>query len=280
MITITPPLGVSTAGAQHSEEQERGENCIGADDADSTSDDERADVRKAFRRNVSTANLLSDSEHLELLEWATKQDGPWSLDLSEYPGPGNTSITLPVSSSATAPNEPYRPVLHGFRCEIFRNEYLAWCAAVQLPETHPDFHRSPNELRGIEVHGGLTYAGSSQRGCLMFDCNHASSDLVPFAAFVGAHNDQRRIGGLGSMAMPASPVVPTQAACSGLPVPNGKRGLAVPGGNPGGGLLGIPSGSTALVLNTRATYKDYYFVRAELERLVEQLLARQSTSTY
>ncbi|CAE8640883.1 unnamed protein product, partial [Polarella glacialis] len=81
-----------------------------------------------IRHNVSTAQLLSDEEQSELRRWATRQQGPWTADLEQFPG---VSGAEPASETG---QETCRPMLFGYRCELFRNDYLAWCGSVQLPE--------------------------------------------------------------------------------------------------------------------------------------------------
>eukprot|EP00746_Dinoflagellata_sp_MGD_P112568 gnl/MRDRNA2_/MRDRNA2_49686_c0_seq2.p1 gnl/MRDRNA2_/MRDRNA2_49686_c0~~gnl/MRDRNA2_/MRDRNA2_49686_c0_seq2.p1 ORF type:complete len:157 (+),score=31.86 gnl/MRDRNA2_/MRDRNA2_49686_c0_seq2:141-611(+) len=88
-------------------------------------------VGGTIRHNCSTAQLLSDEKHLELRQWAARSDGPWAKDVAEFP----------CEKGGDPSGEPYHPVLHGLeKCELYRNDYLAWCGSVQLPDDHPDFN--------------------------------------------------------------------------------------------------------------------------------------------
>mmetsp|Transcript_83204 Transcript_83204/g.231571 ORF Transcript_83204/g.231571 Transcript_83204/m.231571 type:complete len:236 (+) Transcript_83204:20-727(+) len=214
-----------------------------------------ADIAEQMQRNISTAQLLSEAEHQELLQWAVREEGPWRDDLSRYPGPLGAALGrqgVAAAGAAERGEEPYRPSVHGYDCELFRNEFLAWCGAVQLPQGHPDFGKRPNELNGhLKVHGGLAIA-DVKSGRLEFDCNHGTTDLIPYSVFASAGDDRRRTGAL------AAP--PPRAS-----------------GKGSGGLLRLPGTGCGLpaVPQRLATYKDYAFARKELEALVEQLRARE-----
>lgn len=148
-----------------------------------------------------------------------------------------------------------------YRCELFRNVYLAWCGSVQLPEGHPDFHAKLSALGQIKVHGGLSdrnFDGVSRPGCFMFDCNHTQTDLIPYSAFSQQNNDRRQIGQLAPAA--SQPSVTAKQS--------GGRLLGLP---TGGGLLGVPVGSFSA---RKCSYKDYHFARAELTKLSEQFRSR------
>eukprot|EP00929_Paragymnodinium_shiwhaense_P094381 TRINITY_DN54914_c0_g1_i1.p1 TRINITY_DN54914_c0_g1~~TRINITY_DN54914_c0_g1_i1.p1 ORF type:complete len:266 (+),score=77.64 TRINITY_DN54914_c0_g1_i1:71-868(+) len=261
MITITPPAapagqapGISVVAPSAAGEAEAAAAASVQAGSESDADEMRRRISKGgtIRHNVSTAQLLSDDQHGELLEWVARENGPWTEDVREFPGPQPGQHVEEASSEA----ELYKPALSGFHCEIFRNEYLAWCASLQLPEDHPDFGRRPNELLGqITVHGGLTSA-EQHKGRFCFDCNHTSTDLVPYAAFVSRKNDKKRVGGLA-------------------PVAGGGGGLSAP--KAGGGKLLLPGqgGQAAPPPPKGATYKDYHFVRQQLESLAAQFLARR-----
>eukprot|EP00971_Amphidinium_carterae_P160776 3187651-Amphidinium_carterae.1 len=132
----------------------------------------KVSVGGTIRHNVSTAQLLSEEGHAELLKWATTQEGPWKEDLAEYPGPVNAGRDDHLYGSG----EPYGPEIGGFQCALYRNEYLAWCAGLQLPVGHPDEGKKSNDLSMLAVHGGVATHPYLPR-CLTFDCNHARTDL-------------------------------------------------------------------------------------------------------
>ena len=46
----------------------------------------------------------------------------------------------------------------GLRCLLLRNERGVWCGYVGVPPGHPAYEKGRNDLPGIHVHGGLTYA--------------------------------------------------------------------------------------------------------------------------
>jgi hypothetical protein len=56
-------------------------------------------------------------------------------------------------------NEPDRvDFIHaGFSCFILRNPLGAWCGYVGVPNTHPAYEKSYDDI-DVNVHGGLTYA--------------------------------------------------------------------------------------------------------------------------
>lgn len=56
-------------------------------------------------------------------------------------------------------NEPDRvDFIHaGFSCFILRNQLGCWCGYVGVPENHPAYGKSENDVN-ISVHGDLTYA--------------------------------------------------------------------------------------------------------------------------
>mgnify|MGYP001616638723 CR=1 FL=1 len=58
-------------------------------------------------------------------------------------------------------NEPDRvDFIHAkFSCFILRNYLGSWCGYVGVPSNHPYYEKDYNNL-DIDVHGGLTYAGS------------------------------------------------------------------------------------------------------------------------
>mmetsp|Transcript_15767 Transcript_15767/g.34478 ORF Transcript_15767/g.34478 Transcript_15767/m.34478 type:complete len:261 (-) Transcript_15767:46-828(-) len=243
-----------------------------AQDEDSDSGASDVSAGGTIRRNVSVAQALTSSEHEDLMKWATLQDGPWREDVRHYPGPSDTEKVPSSGSTALVESkEPYFPVLSGYPCELFRNEYLAWCGAVQLPSDHPDVGKTVVDLTGqLIVHGGLTIA-APKSGRIQFDCNHASTDLVPYASFVSSQNDAKRIGNLASAGAldpkPNSLMAPPNQA-SGLRPPNTKAGL-----------LSIPKAGLTPLQPKSATYKDYAFARCELEKLAGQLRSREDAST-
>jgi hypothetical protein len=80
----------------------------------------------------------------------------------------------------------------GFACLVIRNHLFGnWCGYVGVPEEHPYFGKSYDDVP-VEVHGGLTYEGlCNEHIChapepgfpetvwwLGFDCGHAF-DLLP-----------------------------------------------------------------------------------------------------
>lgn len=84
-------------------------------------------------------------------------NGVWDDDIDKYPE---------VSYIYTAPC--------GYKCEIRRNGYWAYCGYVFLPSDHPYYNLKYDEL-DISVHGGLTFGHNGKYG---FDCAH-NNDLVP-----------------------------------------------------------------------------------------------------
>lgn len=93
----------------------------------------------------------------------------------------------------------------GLECLVHRGPSGAWCGYVGVPEGHPahgkDYYRSDfpledvlsgkamkdvhaqHQINSIEVHGGMTYAGSDElrstdRHWFGFDCAHAG-DFCP-----------------------------------------------------------------------------------------------------
>jgi len=89
----------------------------------------------------------------------------------------------------------------------------------------------------------------------MFDCNHARTDLVPYAAFTRTMQERRAIGSL------AAP-----------PAPRGPCGERIRSGSTG--MLQLPTPNGPMQNAFLATYKDYDFVYAELTSLTAQLAAR------
>lgn len=254
---------VDSASDSHCSSAVRNAHCAdGPRDSDSGDDappllrDRSVSVGGTIRHNISTANLLSDEQRLELLQWASRFEGPWSQDVRDFPGPptpawGPPGAGMPGHGSAPG-GEPYGPLfISGLECELFRNEYLAWCASVRLPEGHPDRGRRSNDLKDLRVHGDVYVPAE---GRLMFDCNHAKTDIVPYAAFVNTKGDSRRIGALAGAGVPASAAPPA------------------PGSNVG--LLHIPVSGGAPPPMKGSSYKDYAYVRRELEALAIQLCER------
>lgn len=252
MISITPAALVGEGAAEE-------------DDVESITSD--ASEGGTIRRNCSCTQMVTEEQHKKLLLWCAREQGPWSEDLHAYPGPAIDASAaaaggVRLAESGLAPGEePYRPRLSGYDCELFRNEYLAWCGAVQLRPGHPDVGKKPSELsKSLKVHGGISIA-LPQR--LQFDCNHGLIDLVPYAAFVRSVENDKRVGAL---------------------VPSGSgdgRSPAGLGGSGGGGKLQIPKVSAdgpAPLLRGGATYKDYKFARSELEALAAQLWMREEAS--
>jgi len=138
-ICIAPP--VQTAECLHEDGvDEEAEAAVASGSAPPR--DRTISVGGTIRHNISTAALLTEDQHAELLQWATQQDGPWRQDIHDFPA---SVIKAGAPSSAQEGTwigeEPYRPELSGFRCELFRNEYLAWCGTVQLPDSHPDLRK-------------------------------------------------------------------------------------------------------------------------------------------
>lgn len=272
MISIIPPVPMD------------GEDSDAEDDAGSVDSDFSAGG--TMRRNCSVAQALSDQERLELLRWATRESGPWSDDLRDYPGPpvnataaaaGGTSLE---DSGLARGEEPYRPILSGYDCEVFRNEYLAWCAVVQLPEGHPDTGKKTFELsKELKVHGGISLADRAKRRP-QFDCNHGLTDLVPYACFSRSAEQDRRVGALAPAVDKSGVAGPTGGAGGGLLVPG--RPSAGPCGGGGGKLL-LPqapgAGPAPPRIHGGATYKDYKFVRRELEALAAQFRAHEDQVT-
>jgi hypothetical protein len=90
---------------------------------------------------------------------------------------------------------------HGYKCFIGRNAMWAYVGYVQLPENHPDYKKSYDELNygddddkndcdekdnetssssqlpTIDVHGGLTFASEGKFG---FDCAHGGDIMIEF----------------------------------------------------------------------------------------------------
>ncbi|KAL9658233.1 hypothetical protein ABK040_012492 [Willaertia magna] len=94
-------------------------------------------------------------------------EGPWSEDLKNFPGSKNDLENNP---------EKYTFHYSGFKCWAKRAVYFHWCGYIQLPETHPDFGKSYDELGDINVHEELTY--SDGNGVFGYDCAHYY-DIVP-----------------------------------------------------------------------------------------------------
>jgi hypothetical protein len=85
-------------------------------------------------------------------------------------------------------------------CRIRRNRLGSLCGYVCIPPEHPLYGVSANDLPDLDVHGGVTWAGSWQddeddRWWIGFDCGHAF-DLSP-----GMHRAWRS----GVPAIPISP---------------------------------------------------------------------------
>jgi len=85
--------------------------------------------------------------------------GVWDEDINRYP------------------NGEY-PFEHcGYQCKLVRKLHSwTWCGYVTLPETHPDFSTSYEDL-GVHfnVHGGLTFG---EDGTFGFDTSHLG-DIIP-----------------------------------------------------------------------------------------------------
>lgn len=86
--------------------------------------------------------------------------GVWSEDMEKYP------------------NDKYHFTFSGYDCEILRHEFGHYCGYVILPDTHPCYDCSSDDLSDIEVHGGITYHSENTLG---FDCAHGG-DLRPSMA--------------------------------------------------------------------------------------------------
>lgn len=52
----------------------------------------------------------------------------------------------------------------GLPCLIVRNRLGALCGYVGVPKSHPWFGLGYDELEGVDVHGGLTFAGPCSKG--------------------------------------------------------------------------------------------------------------------
>lgn len=66
----------------------------------------------------------------------------------------------------------------GYNCFISRSICGSLCGYVKVPEDHP-WHKKYYDDIDAEVHGGLTFSGSTPNGYLVgFDCAHVY-DLIP-----------------------------------------------------------------------------------------------------
>lgn len=95
-------------------------------------------------------------------------------------------------------NEPDRKEFThaGFECRIIRNRLGALCGYVGVDESHKMYGKNYDDIRYIDVHGGLTFAGhlsdEDKLWWLGFDCSHAG-DLLPIHE--DTHdNEYRNIG--------------------------------------------------------------------------------------
>eukprot|EP00397_Hematodinium_sp_SG-2012_P062540 GEMP01084641.1.p1 GENE.GEMP01084641.1~~GEMP01084641.1.p1 ORF type:complete len:196 (+),score=27.72 GEMP01084641.1:100-687(+) len=134
-------------------------------------------------RQPSHAELLSISDRKRLDAWmaTSAQDGQdESLeadDLEKY-------------------SREYREefVHRNLQCQLFRNDYLAWCGMVVC--TEPPLNAVVgSRLRGfVEVHGGLSFpcVESSSPGHFAFDCCHSQIDSVPYIDFL--REQEKRVG--------------------------------------------------------------------------------------
>lgn len=99
----------------------------------------------------------------ETIEWIACADGPWN-------------------------NEPAREEFEhaGLRCIIRRGHMGHLCGYVEAPRGHPLFETPASACECLDVHGGVTWAGTlepEESGWLIgFDCAHGW-DLIPAIEF-------------------------------------------------------------------------------------------------
>ena len=92
------------------------------------------------------------------MERSELMNGIWDGDIDRHPEKSYTYI---------APC--------GYKCEIKRNNFWAYCGFVYLPDDHPYYESSYDMLPHINVHGGLMFGYNGKFG---FDCAQ-NDDVVP-----------------------------------------------------------------------------------------------------
>lgn len=129
----------------------------------------------------------------------------------------------------------------GFACLAVRNMMGAWCGYVGVPPGHP-WHRqeeSADRLECVEAHGGLTYSGPcDEDGVICHVPEPGEPDEVWWLGFDTAHSGD---------------LCPSYTTVR---------------------LAGMRSAMKSL--GRGETYRDLAYVRAEVERLVEQAEAARA----
>jgi len=110
-------------------------------------------------------------------------------------------IDLPDKQLAdTIAKEPWIKIFEaeGLICIIIRNVLMNYCGYVVIPNDHPLYDKSQEEIEDLlEVHGGITHVGSLSWApnlfLIGFDCGHAH-DIVPammkhFSTYVETHGN-------------------------------------------------------------------------------------------
>ena len=95
----------------------------------------------------------------------------------------------------TEPNREEFVSDDGLACLILRNSTGHLCGYVAVPSGHPMYGKDYDQVPIDNVHGGLTFAGPSDKyrpgkglWWFGFDCAHCG-DLIPGASPVGIYRD-------------------------------------------------------------------------------------------
>ena len=92
-----------------------------------------------------------------LISIKTFRPGVWTKDIEKHP------------------EEKYTFTFSGYNCKIIRNDFGVYRGSVELPEDHPLYDKSPEDLENIQVHGELK---SYAKGEFSFYCGQ-SNDIIP-----------------------------------------------------------------------------------------------------
>jgi hypothetical protein len=124
----------------------------------------------------------------------------------------------------------------GLPCLIVRNFTGAWCGYVGVGREHPDYER-PYKHIDVDVHGGLTYSDRCQgQGQICHEAGPGEPDEMWWVGFDCAHVFDL-VPGMEAIERTLAPHIPWA--------------------------------------ELEAVYRDVAYVRAEVERLADQMAARR-----